>query len=137
MDEIRPMKDPREERIGGLLDLYIRSFSFVFLLLGLWHWAVIIGVITDAGMSFEAMPIEHKLTTINLGVADLVAGVGMWMRVAWGNVVWVYAALFEVAMHTVFRSTFGDHYPLVGFHLATLAVLGTLALLERRSRRRV
>ncbi len=136
MDEIRPIKDPREERIGGLLDLYIRSLSFVFLLLGLWHWAVIVGVVADPHGGFETMPIEHKLTTINLGVADLVAGVGMWMRVAWGNVVWVYAAVFEIAMHTVFRGTFGDNFLLLAFHVATLALLGVLAVMERRAQRR-
>ena len=57
------------------------------------------------------------VATMHLAVVDLVAAVGLWMRVAWGKVVWVYAALSEIALHTVFIGTFGTNWPVVAFHL--------------------
>ncbi len=36
---------------------------------------------------------------------------------------WVYAALFEVAMHTVFMGTFGADYLVVAFHVFTVGGL--------------
>ncbi len=84
---------------------------------------------------FEAMPMPWKLATMHLAVVDLVASVGLWQRVAWGNVVWVYAAVAEVAMHTIFIGTFGSDLPIVAFHIVTVAVYFTLLMLERRHRR--
>ena len=61
-----------------------------------------LGVVAGAGGTFEAMNTPWKIATMYLAVVDLVAAVGLWLRAAWGNVLWIYAALSEVAMHTVF-----------------------------------
>ena len=73
------------------------------------------------------------MATIHLAVVDLVAAVGLWQRVAWGNVLWIYAALFEVAMHTVFIGTFGADYLVVAFHVFTVAGFGIVAFAARRA----
>ena len=73
------------------------------------------------------------MATINLAVVDLVASVGLWQRVAWGNVLWVYAALFEVAMHTVFIGDLRQRPPIVAFHVVTVAVYLAIAFLARRA----
>ena len=83
---------------------------------------------------FEEMATPWKMATINLAVVDLVAAVGLWQRVAWGNVLWVYAALFEVAMHTVFVGTFGADYIQVAFHVFSVAGYLALAWIARRTR---
>ena len=59
------------------------------------------------------MSTAWKIATMHLAVVDLVAAVGLWMRVAWGKVVWIYAALSEIAFHTVFIGTFGSDLPIV------------------------
>ena len=46
-----------------------------------------------------------------LAVVDLVAAVGLWMRVAWGKVLWICAAVSEIALHTVFIRPFGSDLP--------------------------
>jgi hypothetical protein len=79
------------------------------------------------------MTTAWKMATINLAVVDLVAAVGLWQRVAWGNVIWVYAALFEVAMHTVFVATFGTDYLVVAFHVFTIGGFVALNLIARRA----
>lgn len=120
------------DRLPVILDIYGRVMSGLLMLLGLRQWAIILGVIDGAAGSFEAMPTPWKLATIHLAVVDLVASVGLWQRVAWGNVVWVYAAVAEVAMHTVFIGTFGSDLLIVVFHVVTVAVYFALLMLEKR-----
>ncbi len=120
-------------RLPFIIDVYGRVMSGLLLLLGLFHWAVILGVVAGQGGMFEAMSTPWKAATINLAVADLVAAVGLWQRVAWGNVIWVYAALFEVAMHTVFIGTFGADFVVVLFHVCSLAGYFALLFMARRA----
>jgi hypothetical protein len=48
-------------------------------------------------------------------------------------VVWIYAALAEIAMHTVFMGTFGADYTIVVFHAATVTGFTGLAFVARRA----
>ena len=68
-----------------------------------------------------------------LSVIDLVASVGLWMRVAWGKVVWLLAALSGIALHTVFIPTFGSDLPMTLLHVLTVAAFVALTFLVRRS----
>lgn len=125
-------EDPRLDQVRTILSLGLRGLSVIFLALGVFQWAIIMGALRGRTDLFLSMSAEGRVATINLAVADLVAAVGLWMRVAWGNVIWVYAALVEVAMHTVFRNTFGDRYLIVGFHITTLVVFAGLLIAEKR-----
>jgi hypothetical protein len=129
-------KAPSEDfiaRLPFIIDVYGRVMAGLLLLLGLFHWAVILGIATGQGGTFEEMSSGWKMATINLAVVDLVAAVGLWQRVAWGNVIWFYAALFEVAMHTVFTGTFGTDYLVVAFHVFSVAGFCVLVLIARRA----
>ena len=132
MDVAKPPEDPRLEQIRLILALGLRGLSLILLALGVYQWAIIMGALRGRADTFITMSAEWRLATMNLAVADLLAGVGLWMRVAWGNVIWIYAALFEVAMHTIFRSTFGDNFLIVGFHVLTLGVFAALLVAEQR-----
>ncbi|WP_421724091.1 DUF6163 family protein [Bauldia sp.] len=121
-----------ESRLALALTIYGRVMALILMGLGLRHWAVIVGVLDGPFGSFDAMPTDWKVATMHLAVVDLVAAVGLWQRVAWGNVVWIYAALAEVAMHTVFADTFGNDLPIIMFHLVTLGGYLVLYVLERR-----
>ena len=116
-----------------VLDIYGRGLAAILMFLGLRQWAVIIGIMPGEGGMFEAMSTPWQLATMHLAVVDLVASVGLWQRVAWGNVVWIYAALAEIAMHTVFVDTFGPDTVIVAFHGVTIAIFLGLILLYRRS----
>lgn len=120
-------------KLPFVIDIYGRVMSGLLLLMGLFHWAVILGVVAGQGGMFEEMTTAWKAATINLAVVDLVAAVGLWQRVAWGNVIWIYAALFEVAMHTVFMDTFGTDYLVVAFHVFTVAGFAALTIIARRA----
>lgn len=126
---------PVRNRYEFVLDQYAIALSVVMLLFGLRQWAVIVGIVPGAGGTFEAMSTAWKIITMHMAVVDLVAAVGLWMRVAWGRVVWIYAALSEIAFHTVFMGAFGSDLPKVAFHLATLTVFAVLVLLAGRHAR--
>jgi hypothetical protein len=48
-------------------------------------------------------------------------------------VVWIYAALSEIALHTVFIGTFGSDIVVVVFHVLTFAVFLVLTVIARRA----
>lgn len=114
------------------LTVYLRGIAALLMLLGLRHWLYIAGIFTEPGWNFETMSTQWQFVTIILAVVDLVAAVGLWMRVAWGNVLWVFVAVFEIAMHTVFAQTFGLELIIVAFHILSLAGFAALLVLERR-----
>lgn len=115
------------------LDYYVIALSVAMLALGLRQWAVIVGVLDGGGGgSFETMSIAWKFATMHMAVVDSVAAVGLWMRVAWGKVIWVYAVVSEIAIHTVFIATFGGNLLLVVFHLAAFTGFVVLAVMTRR-----
>ena len=124
---------PPVNRYPLAIDIYARVMAVVIMLLGLHQWAIILGVMAGTGGIFEEMSTSWQIATMHLAVVDLVASVGLWMRVAWGNVVWVWAAIAEIAMHSVFAETFGEDYVVIAFHVLALAGMGALLLLARRA----
>jgi hypothetical protein len=116
------------------LDGYQIALSVMMMLLGLHQWAIIVGFVDGTTGPFQDMTTSWKIATMHLSVVDLVASVGLWMRVSWGLVVWVLAAVSEVLLHTVFIGTFGSDLPIIALHIATLAAFGVLAFMARSRR---
>ncbi len=130
--EKNPAAPAEADRLPQAFDIYGRVLSGVMLLLGLRQWAVILGVIAGGGGAFEMMTVPWQIATMHFAAVDLVASVGLWLRVAWGDVVWIYAAVSEIILHTVFYSTFGFDILIVAFHLLTISGFFVLFLLSRR-----
>lgn len=131
--ERRAAAEPNPVPYDRILGVYLRALSVAMLLLGLRQWAVILGVLATGGGPFESMPAEWEIATMHLAVADLVAAVGLWMRVSWGNVLWIYAAVAEIALHTIFMRTFGSDVMVIAFHLLTMAAFLFLSIMARRA----
>jgi hypothetical protein len=121
------------DRLDVALDYYLIALSVLMMLLGLREWAIILGIFPGATGSFEAMAAPWKVATMYQSVIDLVASVGLWMRVPWGKVVWLLAALSGIALHTVFIRTYGSDLPIVLLHVLTIAAFVGLTLLARRA----
>jgi hypothetical protein len=121
------------ERLDFTLDIYQRAVAALMMFLGLRQWAVILGLGDGSGGAFETMTLQWQVATAHLAVVDLVASVGLWQRTAWGNVVWIYAAVAEVAMHTALIATFGADYLIVFVHLVSIIGFFVLLLLRRRA----
>jgi hypothetical protein len=129
-----PTAAPKVDYLPLANEIYSRALSVAMMAIGLWQWAVILGVVRGGGGMFEAMSASWQIATMHFAVIDLVAAVGLWQRVAWGNVVWIYAALSEIAVHTVFAGTFGVELLVVAFHVITLAGWVALTILARRGK---
>jgi hypothetical protein len=125
---------PERGRQEVALDIYRIGLSVLMMLLGLRHWAIIVGFMPGSTGTFEEMSTAWKIATMHLSVVDLVASVGLWMRVPWGTVVWVIAAVSEILFHTAFIGTFGSDLPIIALHLATLGTYGVLAFMVRARR---
>jgi hypothetical protein len=129
-----PVAPPRT-RLDIILDQYVVALSVVVLLFGLRQWAIIVGILQGPGGPFEEMSTPWFVVTVHMAIVDLVAAVGLWLRVAGGKVLWVYSALFEITLHTVFIGTFGTSWLVVAFHAATLGVFLLLTILVWRQPR--
>ena len=132
--ENRPVAHDDGKRYPKTIEIYGRVLSVVLMLFGLRQWAVIVGVAGSPGGAFEAMTTAWQLATMYLAVINLVAAVGLWMRVAWGNVLWICAALSEIAFHTFFANTFGTDFTIVAFHLFGIGGFVALVILARKER---
>lgn len=129
------VKEPQRNRFEVTLDYYLIGLSVLLMVLGLRQWAVIVGMLEGSAGTFEAMSQQWQIATMHLAVVDLVAAVGLWMRVAWGRVVWILAAVSEIAFHTLFIGTFGSNLLAVLFHCTALLVFAGLYLLANRAPR--
>jgi hypothetical protein len=134
-DVMAPVAAPRT-RLDIILDQYVVALSVVVMLFGLRQWAIILGILQGPGGPFEEMSTPWFVVTVHMAVVNVVAAVGLWLRVAGGKVLWVYSALFEIALHTVRMNTFGPSWLVVAFHTATLAVFFLLTILVWRQPRR-
>lgn len=125
---------PERGRPEVVLDGYQIALSVLMMLLGLRQWAIIVGLLQGPTGTFEQMSTAWKIATMHLSVVDLVASVGLWMRVSWGIVVWVLAAISEILFHTVFIGTFGGDLPIIALHIVTLAAFAVMAFMARARR---
>lgn len=114
---------------------YLRAMALLLLGGGVIHWARIVGYLPWRGLWFWDMPVEWQAATIFFGVLDLVAAIGLWLAVSWGTVMWLFRALCQVMMHTVFSDIYGRRPYEISFYLLTILIyLVLLFLMERENR---
>lgn len=107
---------------------YWRTLGGLLIILGLFRWGIAIGALPSVSDSFQDLSGPWQWATINLGVAYLVAGVGLWLLASWGVVVWFYGAASEILMHTLLAGTFQFRlYPV----LLQAALIGGYVWLRR------
>lgn len=111
------------------LIVYVRVLAAISMLKGLFHWAVVCGLMDGAESTFDMAPIAWKSATIFFAVIDLVAAVGLWLAAAWGGVVWLTAAISMAAVEIFFPQVFGGNIFVVAAEIATVGVYLWLALM--------
>jgi len=121
-----------ERRWTERLVLFLRVMAGVFLLKGLYHWAVVCGVVGGHDGGFEAHTIPYQTATVFFAVIDLVAAVGLWLAAAWGAVVWLTAVVSMAAVELLFPQIYGGSTLIVLF---ALVLLGWYLLLAVQSAR--
>lgn len=118
------------------LVIYVRFLSTVFLVAGLLRWATILGFGIPGG-NFLTLSSPVIVATLFFAVADLVAAVGLWLLASWGTVVWMISALTETALYSAYNPQFGRNYPLMIFHIGTVAIYAVLSAYYERTRDRL
>jgi len=91
-----------------LMTLFLRIVSLGCLWYGLQLWGDLIGYGHGGKLRFDLIGVDMKAAFTTLAVLYPVAALGLWLRGAWGPVIWTAAAAMEVGMHELMRPTFGD-----------------------------
>lgn len=116
---------PKPSLTDILFVAFLRLVAIVALLLGLQYWGLLVGVTDGGGGRFDLLNVPWRVAATALAVIFPVAGIGLWMTVSWGPVIWCIGALVQVAMYGIWSHIFGQNLLIIVAH-AVLA-LGYIA----------
>lgn len=105
-----------------LLIWFFRIMALFQLVKGLVHWDLLI---MDSSNTIGLIPsaaVEEQSINIYFAVVDVVAGVGLWMTSSWGAVLWLLAAVSQIAVCLGFPEIFGSLWLLVIFEVLSISV---------------
>ncbi len=117
MSDYEVPSPPRPSGVETAFDVFQRIVAVICLLFGLGYWALLIGILPGEVWRFDTLPVHWKIAAASLAVLWPVAGVGLWMLVSWGPVVWIVAAAGEIVMYGVFSSLYGNFWQIVVLHI--------------------
>lgn len=122
-----PLTPPKLFVPDLLMTLFLRLVALGCLWYGFRLWGDLIGYTSHGAMRFDLLGTDLKAANATLAVLYPVAAIGLWLRGAWGPVIWTAASVLEITMHQVFPETFGFD-PL---RTAIIAVIALAYLLLR------
>jgi hypothetical protein len=106
--------------------LFTRATALFALSLAVASMARISGIGDFSPSRFDLMEPAWRAACVTLVVFCSAAGFGLWSLARWGNVIWLAAALLQIAMHTLYASIFGANPVLVSVLLSVLALQAAL-----------
>jgi hypothetical protein len=122
MSDLTEPGAPRPSKAELAFDIFHRIIAIFCLIAGLRYWSLLIGIGEGGTWRFDLLPVHWKIVAASLAVLWPVAGIGLWMIVSWGPVVWIVAAMTEIVMHGFFPELYGADWVKVWIHVA-VAVL--------------
>ena len=125
-------EEARPERWAWWLVVFLRVMAGLSMIKGLYHWAVVCGIVAANSVDFEGNGTPFQSATVFFAVIDLVAAVGLWLAAPWGAVVWLTSLISMVAVELLFPKIFGGELWVIVVELLLLAVYLVLALLTAR-----
>jgi hypothetical protein len=102
------------------LVMFLRAMAVLSMAKGLYHWAIVCGIIASPPDGFEYAPTPWQTATVFFAVIDLVAAVGLWLAAAWGAVVWLTACVSMAAVEVFFPQVYGGRLIVVAAEGALL-----------------
>lgn len=133
-DSVHP---PKFSITDVLFVVFLRIVAFIGLWLGLEFWAMLVGYSHNGLARFDLLTVPWRVATCSLAVIFPVAGIGLWMTVSWGPVIWFLGAVTQILMYGVWSKTFGENPLLIAFHIIVVVVYAAFRLaifLEKRGR---
>jgi uncharacterized membrane protein (DUF2068 family) len=101
------------------LVLFFRVLALFQIAKGLVHWGLLIH--PSAGET-APLTVEYLTGNIYFAVLDPVAGVGLWLTSSWGAVIWLLAAVSQIAICVGFPEIFGQLWPLLGVEAVAIII---------------
>jgi len=111
---------------------FLRVMAAVSLLKGLYHWAIVCGIMAPFPSGFDSYPTPYQVATVFFAVIDLVAGVGLWLAAPWGAVVWLTSLISMAAVEALFPQIYGGNILVIVTELVLLVIYLWLALMAAR-----
>jgi len=111
---------------------YLRVMAGVSMLKGLYHWAIVCGILAPTSGGFADYPTPYQSATVFFAVIDLVAAVGLWLAAPWGAVVWLTSIISMIAVEMLFPQIYGGRMLLI---IIEFALLGTYLVLALKAAR--
>ena len=112
--------------------VFLRVMAAVSLLKGLYHWAIVCGIMAPFPSGFDSYPTPYQVATVFFAVIDLVAGVGLWLAAPWGAVVWLTSLISMAAVEALFPQIYGGNILVIVTELVLLVIYLWLALMAAR-----
>lgn len=88
------------------MTIFLRLVALGSLWFALLIWADLIGYHHGGAGRFDLLDADMKAARGTLAVLYPVAAVGLWLRGAWGPVIWSVAAIMEIGLHQAMPGTF-------------------------------
>src|SRR5208283_3004080 len=104
---------------GLLLTRFMRLIAAFWLIQGLAQWRV---VLVSTQSIFDTMPQPAAVAVVFFGVADLIAGVGLWLATPWGGVLWLLIASAQIFVAAGMPNFFSGGYYLIAVDLVLIAL---------------
>jgi len=80
----------------GALVWFMRTLAWVWLVKGLFNWALVLGALPRYG-DFSALPRSLQGSIVFFAAVDPLAAVGLWLATPWGGALWLVCAAIEAA----------------------------------------
>ena len=132
LDPVHDDDESKAARWTAYLVMFLRIMAGLSMIKGLFHWALVTGIIQGPEGGFEFHSQAWQAATIFFAVIDLVAAVGLWLAAAWGAVVWLTAIVSMSAVEVLFPSVYGGHVVVVLIQALLLVSYLFLALMAAR-----
>ena len=114
------------------LVIFLRVMAVGALVKGLYHWAVVTGIGSSSGMSFEDYALAYQVATVFFAIIDLVSAVGLWLAAPWGAVVWLTSVISMAAVEALFPQVYGGRTWVIVVEAVLLVAYLILALMAAR-----
>ncbi|MBB1248062.1 DUF6163 family protein [Rhizobium sp. G21] len=101
-----PIQAPRPPLPDLLMTIFLRLVALGTLWFALMIWADLIGYHHGGAGRFDLLDADMKAARGTLAVLYPVAAVGLWLRGAWGPVIWGVAAIMEIGLQQAMPGTF-------------------------------
>lgn len=121
-------------RWGLILLWFMRLLGALWMLRGVLVWLGILQAGFVQPIFLAKLPLGESAMLVFFAVFDLVAAVGLWLAAPWGGVLWLVAALAQVANLSLQPSSFWNEITLSGLTIILILLYFVLSFLAARER---